>query len=142
MDSSKLEKAAAQRGASRWNAEQAREFEKITAQSCRLGERLKAEDFDKEGNATGAWAKVLSELDAWAAQYKVEIKTTEHESRAARSAKPGGKPETRASACPGTTTATETVQVNGGSFTIKTTCHLRRQTLFGRCVFSCVSVIQ
>jgi hypothetical protein len=140
MAASKADKTAL-RGATKWSAEQAREFEKITAQSNRLGQQLKAEDFDKEGNPVGAWAKVLNELDAWVAKYKVDLKTTEHESGKTRSAKPAGKPETRASACPGTTTATETVQVNGGSFTIKTTCHLRRQTLLGRCVFSCASVI-
>lgn len=130
---------AKKHGATKWSPEQRREFETLTKRSTPLGKRLKKEDFDREGNAVGEWAKVLAELDAWAAKYKVHLRTVEHESGGGAA---GGPTPRSHNACPGTTSAHETVDLgNGHKMGITTTCHLRRQTLLGRCVYSCAGTI-
>ena len=128
-----------QHNASRWSAAQQREFDEINERATTLGKKLKIEDFDKDGNPTGAWAKILAEFDAWAKKHKVEFKTTERKRPPATSA--GGGPVVRTHhACPGTTTSTETFTAEGhGKITIKTTCTLRRQgIILDRCIYSCV----
>ena len=133
-------KIANKHGATKWSAEQKKDYEFINGRSRALGKRLKRDDFDKDGNAVGEWAKVLAELDAWAAKYKVKFRSTEHETGGGPSAS-GATPRTH-TVCPGTTTSTETTNFEGGGhITIVNTCHLRRQTWLGRCVFDCVGEI-
>jgi hypothetical protein len=94
-----------QHNASKWSAAQQRDFDEINERATMLGKKLKLEDFDKDGNATGAWAKILAEFDAWAKKYKVAFKTTERKHPPATSAGAGAVPRTH-HACPGTTTST------------------------------------
>jgi hypothetical protein len=121
-----------------WSAEQNRDFEAILKRSTVLGKKLKREDFDPDGNAVGEWAKVLADLDAWAAKHGVKFKTTEHQSGSASPI--GATPRTHA-ACPGTTSYTETERLGHHRITTVTTCHLRRQTWLGRCVVDCVEAV-
>ena len=131
--------AARKANASRkWSVVQKREFAAITRRSRALAPKLGPDDFDREGNPVdGPWAKLLSDLDAWARKYKVELKTTERE-RDTIIPGSGPVPIIR---CPPVTTYTEKLTFPAGSgmrdISIKYTCHLRRQTLLGRCVFDC-----
>lgn len=121
--------------------ERRREFETIQRKAKLLSAKLGPEHFDKDGNAAGAWADVLAELDAWAKTYKVKFRTTERIS-GGEAGGGAGEPTPRSSSCPGTTSSTERTDfVGGGHITIKTTCNLRRRTLLGRCVYSCVGEI-
>src|SRR5690242_13255917 len=124
--------------AAKWSAEKKQEFEAITKRSMVLGKKLTKDDFDKEGNAVGAWAKALAELDAWAAKHKVTFKRTEHQSGGAGS---GATPLAHHAPCPGTTSLTETIPLGRGKIVTVTTCHLRRQTWLGRCVFDCTEEV-
>jgi hypothetical protein len=118
----------------KWSEEQKREFEAITARSIPRGKKLTDKDFDKEGNPVGEWAKILTELDAWAAKYKVKFKTTEQASGGAAAGE-GVTPRSRS--CPGTVTETGRM---GEHHAVVTTCHLRRRRLIGGCVYDCVVI--
>lgn len=126
--------------AAKWSAEKKHEFEAIAKRSTVLGKKLTRDDFDKEGNAVGEWAKVLAELDAWAAKHKVTLKRTEHQGGGGSGAT-GATPLAHHAPCPGTTSFTETIPLGRGKIVTVTTCHLRRQTWLGRCVFDCAEEV-
>jgi len=122
----------------KWSVTQKREFAAITRRARALSQKLKPDDFDREGNPVdGPWAKMLADLDAWAKKHKVEFKTTERDQKDLIPDS-GPAPIIR---CPPMTTYTEKLTFPPGSgmrdISIKYTCYLRRQTLFGRCVFEC-----
>jgi len=119
-------------------AARVKEFEAIQKKAKTVAGRSPGTHFDSQGNATGEWAAVLAELDAWAKKYKVRFRTTDH---VPGGGDPGATP--RAADCPRTFSQTDrTDWVGGGHITIKTTCNLRRQSrLTGRCIYSCVGEI-
>jgi hypothetical protein len=139
MAATKMEKPG--KGATKWSAAQKSDFDKIIGRAKELGKKLKPENFDKDGNPVdGPWAKVLGELDAWAKKYKVDFVTTQRK-RSGGTTKAGATPRSH-TVCPGTTHSTERVDfTGGGSMTIEHTCTLRRQGLFGRCIYSCIGQI-
>lgn len=115
------------------------EFDSIRRRASALARQLTTDDFDEDGNAKGAWAEMLAELDAWAKQHKLKLVTREFDQRAQAGASSGGTARSHTT-CPGTMTSTETVGfMDGSSIKIKHSCTLRRTTLLGRCVYSCVS---
>ena len=112
-----------------------RAFDAIHARANALAASLTAADFDGEGNPVNpAWVAMLADLDAWAAKHKFQLKTHEHDHGEAGAS---GTP-TPYVACPGTTTNTS---IEGGlmKYKISYLCTLKRRTLLGRCVYSCVT---
>lgn len=123
----------------KWGETTKHEFEAITGRAAAFSAKATSELFDKDGNAANAeWIKILADLDAWAAKHKVGLGTSEHESYALQA--PGGGAVTR-SECPSLTSSIETVEFAGTNqkYKVRHTCLLRRQTLLGRCVYSCTS---
>jgi hypothetical protein len=123
------------------------EYAAIRKKGKALATMVGSTDFDAEGHPLGAWKDYLAELDAWAKRYRIRLKTVVVPSGDGAPAPAGGGMAGEAvprshTACPAHISQTERTDfVGGGSITIKTDCSLRRQTLLGRCVYSCVGTI-
>jgi hypothetical protein len=117
-----------------WSAAQLRDYKAIQGRAERLGKTLTDADFDAQGKPIDAdWSRLLAELDAWAAKYRVRLTTQEHEHGT------GGPVPLQAGGCPGSfeTEHTYLFTLSGRKVYHYTACTLRRRTLLGRCVYSC-----
>jgi hypothetical protein len=125
--------------APKWTAAQRRESDAIEERARALSAKLTPKDFGEDGNPVrGPWADMLADFDAWAAKFKVDVWTTDYRRDALVSPSGSAPVPMTATTCPGTMTSTERFDFEGGyRITLTTTCKLRRQTLLGRCVFSC-----
>ena len=121
--------------APKWSATQKSEMDAISRRANTLAKTLTRESFDRRGNPVdGPWKQVLADLDAWAAKHGLELQTNEYDRD---TMVPGNATPLAGANCPAATTASETYTAPGFSITMKYKCYLRRQTLLGRCVYSC-----
>jgi hypothetical protein len=124
-----------------WSAAQLREYRAIQTRAVTLGKSLTDADFDAKGNPVKAdWSRLLGDLDAWAAKYKVKLSTQEHSHAGAGGTDP--VPRSLGGGCPGsfqTKPVYHTTLPNGDVLMEQTSCTLKRKTLLGRCVYSCTT---
>ena len=124
-----------------WAGAQLRDYKALQKRAVTLAKSLTDADFDAKGDPVNpAWSRLLSDLDAFAAKYSVKPSTREHDH-----AGPGGAdpvPRSAGGGCPGsfqTKPRYHTTLPNGDVLMEQTSCTLKRQTLLGRCVYSCIS---
>jgi|RhiMethySRZTD1v2_1073278.scaffolds.fasta_scaffold360717_1 hypothetical protein len=124
-----------------WAAAQLRDFKALQKRAVTLSKSLTDADFNAKGDPVNpAWTRLLGDLDAWAAKYKVKLSTQEHSH-----AGPGGTdpvPRSLGGGCPGsfqTKPVYHTTLPNGDVLMEQTSCTLKRTTLLGRCVYSCAT---
>jgi hypothetical protein len=124
-----------------WPAAQLRDYRAIQGRAATLSKSLTDADFDAKGNPVKAdWSRLLGDLDAWAAKYKVKLSTQEHSHAGAGGTDP--VPRSLGGGCPGsfeTKPVYHTTLPNGDVLMEQTSCTLKRKTLLGRCVYSCTT---
>jgi hypothetical protein len=139
----KKKPAARAKAKAPWPAAQLRDYKTIEKRAETLGKSLTDADFDAKGNPVNpAWSRLLGDLDAWAAKYKVKLSTQEHNHAVASGT--GPVPTAAGGGCPGsfqTKPVYHTTLPSGTVLNEQTSCTLKRQTLLGRCVYSCTTTV-
>ncbi len=95
----KKKSAARSTGKGPWPAAQLRDYKALEKRAATLGKSLTDADFDAKGNPVKpAWSRLLGDLDAWAAKYKVKLSRQEHDHADGGT---GPAPRSLGGGCPG-----------------------------------------
>jgi len=123
-----------------WAAAQLRGYKALQKRAVTLGKSLTDADFDAKGDPVNpAWSRLLANLDAFATKYSVKSSTREHDHAGTGATDP--VPMSAGGGCPGsfqTKPKYFTTLPNGDVLMQQTSCTLKRKTLLGRCVYSCI----
>jgi hypothetical protein len=138
----KKKSAARSKTKAPWAAAQLRDYKALQKRAVTLAKSLTDADFDAKGDPVNpAWSRLLSDLDAFAAKYSVKPSTREHD-HAGTGGGTDPVPRSAGGGCPGsfeTKPRYHTTLPNGDVLMEQTSCTLKRKTLLGRCVYSCIS---
>lgn len=139
----KKKPAARSKSKAAWPAAQLRDYKALEKRAVTLAKSLTDADFDAKGDPVNPdWSRLLDDLDAWAAKYKVKLSTQEHDHADAGGT--GAVPRSLGGGCPGsfqTKPVYHTRLPNGTVLMEQTSCTLKRKTLLGRCVYSCTDTV-